>query len=111
VTDPTTGSQIPVPARGRRINADNRSPSLEFGRIPSMKKVFVDRETGWAASRETRIHPGSWMAVVEETVTDPKTGKVFRSSRVATYRRSITEWVQAIEETKEDPAHCERANE
>jgi len=76
-----------------------------------MKKMFVDRETGWTATRETMVNPGSRVAVVEETVTDPKTGKIYRSSRVATYLRSIAEWVYAIEEMKEEPAQSERAKE
>jgi hypothetical protein len=73
-----------------------------------MREVFVDPETGWAATRETVIAPRSCAEVINETVTDPLTGKVYHSSRVAGYSRPIAEWVQEIVETKELMAEFER---
>jgi hypothetical protein len=73
-----------------------------------MKKRFADPETGWTATRETVIHPQSHAKVIEETITDPLTGEVYRSSRVASYSRTIAEWVGAIRETKEWLAERER---
>jgi hypothetical protein len=73
-----------------------------------MREVFVDSETGWAATRETVIAPRSRAEVIHETVTDPLTGEVYRSSRVPGYPRPIAEWVQDIVETKELLAEFER---
>lgn len=75
-----------------------------------MREVFVDSETGWAATRETVIASRSCAEVIHETVTDPLTGEVYRSSRVAGYLRSIAEWVHDIVETKEQMAEFERKN-
>jgi hypothetical protein len=66
-----------------------------------MKERFVDPETGWTVSREAVVSPPSNVAVIEETVTDPQTGEVYRSSRAASYSRAIADWVRTIEETKE----------
>jgi hypothetical protein len=71
-------------------------------RIPFMNESLVDPETGWSVTRVTRINSRSGVRVVEETVTDPESGKVYRSTRVATYSRPIAAWVQAIKETKEE---------
>jgi hypothetical protein len=51
------------------------------------------------------------VAVIEETVTDPKTGEVYRSSRAASYSRTIADWVRTIEESKELIAESRRAIE
>ena len=66
-----------------------------------MKEELVDPETGWAATRERVIYPYSGAEVIEETVTDPQTGKVYRSSRVASYSRPIAEWVRQIQEARD----------
>jgi hypothetical protein len=66
----------------------------------SMREAFVDPETGWAATRESVIPPKSCVEVIDETVTDPVTGKVYRSRRAAGYPRPISEWVREIIEAK-----------
>jgi hypothetical protein len=66
-----------------------------------MKTTFLDPETGWSGTREAITNPRSGAEVIEETVKDPQTGQVYRSSRAASYVRPIAEWVQAILETKE----------
>jgi hypothetical protein len=73
-----------------------------------MKERFVDPETGWTATRETVIHPQSRAELIEETIMDPLTGEVYRSSRVASYARTIAEWVGEIRETKEWVVEWER---
>jgi hypothetical protein len=65
-----------------------------------MKEHLIDAETGWVATRESVIYPYSGMAVIEETVTDPLTGEVYRSSRAASYARPLTEWIRQIQEGK-----------
>ena len=73
-----------------------------------MKERFIDPETGWAATRETVVYPRAPTEVIEETVTDPLTGEVYRSSRVISCPRTIAEWVGTIQETKELIAESER---
>jgi hypothetical protein len=73
-----------------------------------MRERFVDPETGWTATRETVIRPESRAEVIEETITDPVTGEVYRSCRVASSSRTIAEWVGAIRETREWIAESER---
>ena len=64
-----------------------------------MRARFVDAETGWTETRETLSYPESSAEVIEQTVTDPMNGKVYRSSRAASYARPIAEWVRAILES------------
>jgi hypothetical protein len=73
-----------------------------------MKERFIDRETGWLVTRETRVLPQSAVKVVEETVTDPQSGRVYRGTRLASRPGNIAEWVQAIEEAKQETALLER---
>jgi hypothetical protein len=73
-----------------------------------MKERFIDPDTGWAVTRETVVYPRSPTEVIEETVTDPLTGEVYRSSRVPSCPCTIAEWVEAIQETKELITESER---
>jgi hypothetical protein len=66
-----------------------------------MQETFVDPQTGWMATRKCGIPSPTGAAVIEETVTDPHTGVVYHSCRVATSPAAITEWIQSILESKE----------
>src|SRR5262249_48572734 len=71
-----------------------------WGRVLSMKTTYRDPETGWSVTREAVTNLQSGVEVIEETLTDPRTGEVYHGSRAASYARPIAEWVQAIVETK-----------
>jgi len=73
-----------------------------------MKEEFVDSETGWFASRERVSSANSGVEVIEETLTDPLTGEVYRSRRAPSYARPIAEWVGHIQESKELMTETER---
>ena len=66
-----------------------------------MQEKFIDAETGWMATRTRICSAPSGAAIIEETVTDPLTGDVFRSSRVASYARPLAAWIDEIREAKQ----------
>jgi hypothetical protein len=73
-----------------------------------MKEHLVDPQTGWAATRERVVFTHAGAAVIEETVTDPLTGQVYRGCRVASYWRPIGEWIRQIQEAEAFMTETER---
>lgn len=63
-----------------------------------MKESFVDAATGWFVTRERKTQAG--VDVIQTSITDPETGDIYHSHRVANCPLNIEEWVRDIGDSK-----------